>query len=50
MYAASCRTIRVTRHEPFERPWLEWYRAAEKEGDLPERIECDGTPECRGQS
>lgn len=34
-----CHIVKVTRHEPGEQPWLEFYRDGE-------RIWCERTPEC----
>lgn len=38
----GCGIVKVTRHEPGEHPWLEFYRGGE-------RIQCDRTPECKGE-
>jgi hypothetical protein len=35
----NCSITKVTRHEPSEHPWLEFYRDGV-------RIVCDHTPEC----
>lgn len=34
-----CDLVKVTRHEPGQHPWLEFYRGLE-------RIDCDRTPPC----
>ena len=34
-----CKIVKVTRHEPGENAWLEFYRDGE-------RIACERTPEC----
>jgi hypothetical protein len=36
-----CDVVKVTRHEPFERSWVEFWR----DGD---RLQCQGTPPCEG--
>lgn len=37
----ACGVVKVTRHEPGEQPWLEFYRGLE-------RIPCERTPPCKG--
>ncbi|MDP2410372.1 MAG: hypothetical protein Q8M26_08805 [Pseudolabrys sp.] len=34
-----CQIVKVTRHEPSVRPWLEFYRDGE-------RVNCERTPVC----
>lgn len=34
-----CGMVKVTRHEPFVRPWQEFFRGLD-------RIKCDSTPAC----
>lgn len=44
----GCGLIKVTRHEPGEHPWVEWWRAPE-EGAVPVKIGTGSPrPACQG--